>query len=316
MVTGLSPTTGPAAGGTLVTITGTGFTGATVVDFGTTAATNVTVVSDSTITADSPAGTGVENVTVTTPSGTSAISTASQFTYAAVAAPTVLSLVRFGFHMQPTSLVLSFSSALDPTPAQNVNNYQLITSSGAIIPISSAVYDPTALTVTLFPSQLLNLESFYQLTVDGAPPTGLTSSTGVPIDGAGTGTPGTNYVRMFSGGILAGPAPELLRTAPRRFFAEARELAALEKRLAAVPKRRAVLHKRLEGAEKRMAAAVRRFTAQAVREEAPTVSAVDHLLATGTLDFTGILPTPSNSRAVQPGPGRRPAPSNLDRSHE
>ena len=39
-VTGLSPTTGPAAGGTLVTITGTGFTGATAVDFGTTAATN------------------------------------------------------------------------------------------------------------------------------------------------------------------------------------------------------------------------------------------------------------------------------------
>ena len=45
-VTGLSPTSGPAAGGTLVTITGTGFTGATAVDFGTTAATSFTVVSD------------------------------------------------------------------------------------------------------------------------------------------------------------------------------------------------------------------------------------------------------------------------------
>ena len=45
-VTGISPTSGPAAGGTLVTITGTGFTGATAVDFGTTAATNVTVVND------------------------------------------------------------------------------------------------------------------------------------------------------------------------------------------------------------------------------------------------------------------------------
>ena len=64
---GLSPTSGPAAGGTLVTITGTGFTGATAVDFGTTPATNLTVVSDTTITADSPAGTGVVNVTVTTP---------------------------------------------------------------------------------------------------------------------------------------------------------------------------------------------------------------------------------------------------------
>ena len=38
-VTGLSPTFGPSVGGTLVTITGTGFTGATEVDFGTTPAT-------------------------------------------------------------------------------------------------------------------------------------------------------------------------------------------------------------------------------------------------------------------------------------
>ena len=45
-VTNISPNSGPAAGGTLVTITGTNFTGPTAVDFGTIAATNVTVVSD------------------------------------------------------------------------------------------------------------------------------------------------------------------------------------------------------------------------------------------------------------------------------
>jgi hypothetical protein len=66
-IAGLSPTSGPAAGGTSVTITGTGFTGATVVDFGTTAATDLAVVNNITITADSPAGTGTVNVTVTTP---------------------------------------------------------------------------------------------------------------------------------------------------------------------------------------------------------------------------------------------------------
>ena len=71
-VSGLSPTAGPAVGGTLVTITGTGFTGATAVDFGTTPATDFTVVSDTSITADSPAGTGTVDVTVTTPGGTSA----------------------------------------------------------------------------------------------------------------------------------------------------------------------------------------------------------------------------------------------------
>ena len=91
ILTGINPNTGPAAGGTVVTITGTGFTGATAVDFGTTAATDVTVVSDTTITADSPAGTGTVHVTVLTPGGTSATSTADQFTYTAtvVAAPTV-----------------------------------------------------------------------------------------------------------------------------------------------------------------------------------------------------------------------------------
>ena len=70
-VTGLSPTSGPVAGGTLVTISGSGFTGATIVDFGIVEATNVTVVNDTEITADSPAGTGMVDVRVTTPAGTS-----------------------------------------------------------------------------------------------------------------------------------------------------------------------------------------------------------------------------------------------------
>jgi hypothetical protein len=86
-VTGVSPASGPAAGGKLVTITGTGLTGATVVDFGTTAATGVTVVSSTKITADSPSGSGVVDVTVITPGGTSATSSADDFTY--IGAPAV-----------------------------------------------------------------------------------------------------------------------------------------------------------------------------------------------------------------------------------
>ena len=215
-----------------MTITGTGFTGATAVDFGTTAATNLTVVNDTTITADSPAGTGIVNVTVITPAGTSAISAAGQFTYA-VAAPTVVSLARFGFHMQPTSLVLTFSTALAPTPAEDVNNYQIVTTGGLVIPVSAAVYDPATLTVTLFPAQRLNLHVFYQLTVNGTTPSGLTGATGVPLDGLGNGTPSTNYVRMFSGGILAGPAPAMLSAEPKEFAAAQKELVANEKKWAA-----------------------------------------------------------------------------------
>jgi hypothetical protein len=88
-VTGVSPPSGPAAGGTPVTITGTGFTAATGVSFGGTAGTGVTVADSGTrITVTSPAGSGTVDVTVTTAAGgTSATSRADRFTY--TAAPTV-----------------------------------------------------------------------------------------------------------------------------------------------------------------------------------------------------------------------------------
>ncbi|MGC2775495.1 MAG: IPT/TIG domain-containing protein, partial [Bradyrhizobium sp.] len=86
-VTSISPTSGLAAGGTSVTITGTSFTGATAVNFGATPATGFTVNSATSITATSPAGTGTVDVRVTTAGGTSATSAADQFTY--IGPPTV-----------------------------------------------------------------------------------------------------------------------------------------------------------------------------------------------------------------------------------
>lgn len=81
-VTGVSPNSGPAGGGTAVTVAGTNLTGATLVSFGGTAATSVVVVSATSITCVSPAhASGLVDVTVTTPSGTSAISAADHFTY-------------------------------------------------------------------------------------------------------------------------------------------------------------------------------------------------------------------------------------------
>jgi hypothetical protein len=282
-VASLSPTSGPATGGTMVTITGTGLTGATAVDFGTVAATNVTVVNATTITAVSPAGTGTVDVTVTTPNGTSVISTADQFTFTAVA-PTVASLVRFGFHAQQTSLVLTFSTALNATPAQNVNNYQIMTMNGTVIPISSAVYDPTNLTVTLIPSSLLSLHTFYQLTVNGATPNGLTSSTGVALDGAGNGTPGTNFVNVFGGGILVGPAPALLTANPKLFAAKKKALAADEKKWAAEVKTANAEAKKLAIATKKLAVAEQRTAARlAARANGPSASAVDALSAVAEL---------------------------------
>ncbi len=64
-VTSLTPASGPAAGGTVVTISGTGFVTPAAVDFGSQPAPLVQVVSTTEIQATSPAGAGPESVTVT-----------------------------------------------------------------------------------------------------------------------------------------------------------------------------------------------------------------------------------------------------------
>jgi hypothetical protein len=87
IVTSVSPPSGPPAGGTIVTVTGTDLSGATSVHFG---LSTGTIIGDSatSITATSPAElTGTVNVTVTTAYGTSAISSLDQFTYASSFTP-------------------------------------------------------------------------------------------------------------------------------------------------------------------------------------------------------------------------------------
>ncbi len=85
-VTDVSPVSGPAAGGTPVLVSGTGFQTGASVTFEGVAATNVNVISDTMITCTTPAGVGSADVAVTNPDGQ--ISTApSAFSY--VPGPTV-----------------------------------------------------------------------------------------------------------------------------------------------------------------------------------------------------------------------------------
>ena len=105
-VASISPPSGPLAGGTTVTVTGSGFTGATAVSFGSTAASSFTVNSDTSITATAPAATSVGpvDVTVTTPAGTSAASAGDRYSYiyaftgflAPVGNPPAINLVNAG----------------------------------------------------------------------------------------------------------------------------------------------------------------------------------------------------------------------------
>ncbi len=89
-VNSVAPTSGSTLGGTLLTVTGTGFTGATSVTVGGAAATGVTVVNATTLTCNTPVGTaGAASVRVTTPGGINAPNTL--YTYV-VPAPLVASI--------------------------------------------------------------------------------------------------------------------------------------------------------------------------------------------------------------------------------
>ncbi len=81
-ITALTPRGGLPAGGTAVTISGSGFSGATAVKFGTLPATSFSVLNNTTITAVSPAhALGTVDVTVTTSAGTTTVVTADKYTY-------------------------------------------------------------------------------------------------------------------------------------------------------------------------------------------------------------------------------------------
>jgi hypothetical protein len=83
LVKGLTPSKGPAAGGTKVTIAGSNFEEVKEVKFGAANAASFTVRSRTEITAVSPPGSGVVDVTVTNPNGTSVPGLAAAFEYVA-----------------------------------------------------------------------------------------------------------------------------------------------------------------------------------------------------------------------------------------
>ncbi len=107
-------------------------------------------------------------------------------------ATTVATVQRYGYHALPTTLVVSFSAGLDPTTAQNVQNYTITGPKGQTIAVKSAVYSATNHTVTLKPRARLNVHLTYQLTVHGTTPAGVTDQYGALLDGAGTGVAGSN----------------------------------------------------------------------------------------------------------------------------
>jgi hypothetical protein len=119
-VTSVSPATGPAAGGTQVTISGTSLGSAAIVavDFGPN--NPATIVSDTggTLVVIDPAGTGAVDITVTTAGGTSATSPLDVFTYTGSTNGTTTS-VQSSQNPSVFGQSVSFTATVSPTSGSN-----------------------------------------------------------------------------------------------------------------------------------------------------------------------------------------------------
>jgi uncharacterized repeat protein (TIGR01451 family) len=102
-----------------------------------------------------------------------------------------------------TAIVLTFSEALDPAKASDPANFSLVGTgrgrAGGIIPVTP-LYDDATRTVTLIPSRPLPGGSFYNLSINGSAPGGLTDRFGNLLDGDGDGRAGGNQVASFARG--------------------------------------------------------------------------------------------------------------------
>ncbi|MDG3008348.1 beta strand repeat-containing protein [Paludisphaera mucosa] len=109
--------------------------------------------------------------------------------------PSVVNLLRYGFHAQPTTLVLTFSGDVDTSVASNPDRY-VVTGPigprgvGVRIPVRAATYDPATRSVTLSFNSRLRLQRRFRIAV-----------------------PSIGYAAAFDGGILAGAnrRPSILR---------------------------------------------------------------------------------------------------------
>jgi uncharacterized membrane protein/transglutaminase-like putative cysteine protease len=122
--------------------------------------------------------------------------------------PVIGKVQRFGYHMRPTALQLSFSESLDPASAQNVANYVLTDFHGRDVGIASAVYDSSTDSVTLHPAARLKVREIYRLVVLGTGTSHVTDVSGRALDGSGTGSPGSDFSTFVTAAdLVVGPPP-------------------------------------------------------------------------------------------------------------
>jgi fibronectin-binding autotransporter adhesin len=109
--------------------------------------------------------------------------------------------VKLSKHKTVQEIVLQFSEALDSATAQSINSYILATApknkkqKSKPVPVSSASYNPSALTVRLVTRKKLALYPPLELTVRAA---SLLDALGRELDGNDSGRSGTNFTAVLS----------------------------------------------------------------------------------------------------------------------
>jgi hypothetical protein len=236
-ITSASPNAGPLAGNTVVTLTGSGFTGATQVTFQGVNGTILSIPNDTTMTVRTPAGTaGSATIALTNADGTGVL--AGGFTY--VAAPTVTSIspasgplaggtlltingtnlnavtqVKIGGVTATGLNVISASQVQVNTPVHTAGNKSVqVTSPGGTAnaptsftyisaPIITSISPTTGSTAggTLLTINGTNLGSVTSVTVGGVGATGLTIVSGSQIKvNTPPGTVGLKAVQVTNPG--------------------------------------------------------------------------------------------------------------------
>jgi parallel beta-helix repeat protein len=110
------------------------------------------------------------------------------------------------------SIVISFSTTLNPARAQKKANYQIQRLGGAggrpgRVPIGVVLYDPSLRTVTLTLARAMPSGTQLRLRVSGSARSGLTDLAGNLLDGDANGTPGGDFTTILG----AGPASAATR---------------------------------------------------------------------------------------------------------
>ena len=90
----------------------------------------------------------------------------------------------------PTTVVLTFSQALDPSAAEDVHDYRIVSPDGRHVKVRRAVYDAADHSVTLHLAERLSVHHPYYLTVVGTGSQGISNPQRELLDSQQAGQPG------------------------------------------------------------------------------------------------------------------------------